>query len=121
MIKDRVTASGVVHFDETGLYTEQKRWWLHVVSTEDLTYYGCHPKRGAAATDDIDILPNFCGVAIHDGWDTYFKYKCGHGLCNVHHLRELKGIEECCKQKWASDMSSLLVEIKECVDKDSSG
>ena len=117
MIKDRVTASGVVHFDETGLYTEQKRWWLHVASTEDLTYYGCHPKRGAAATDDINILPNFSGVAIHDGWDTYFKYKCGHGLCNVHHLRELKGIEECYKQKWASDMSSLLVEIKECVDK----
>lgn len=117
MIKDKVTASGIVHFDETGLYTEQKRWWLHVASTEDLTYYGCHPKRGKAATDDIGILPNFSGIAIHDGWDTYFKYKCGHGLCNAHHLRELKGIGECCKQKWASDMASLLVEIKEAVDK----
>lgn len=116
MIKDKVTASGVVHFDETGLYTEKKRWWLHVASTEDLTYYGCHPKRGKAATDDIDILPNFNGVAIHDGWDTYFNYSCGHGLCNAHHLRELKGIEESCKQKWAPDMASLLVEIKEAVD-----
>ena len=116
MIKDKITASGVVHFDETGLYTEQKRWWLHVASTDALTYYECHPKRGKAATDDIDILPNFNGVAIHDGWDTYFKYKCGHGLCNAHHLRELKGIEECYKQKWASDMASLLVEIKGYVD-----
>jgi transposase len=116
MIKDKITASGVVHFDETGLYTEQKRWWLHIASTDNLTYYGCHPKRGKAATDDIDILPNFSGIAIHDGWDTYFKYSCGHGLCNAHHLRELKGIEECYKQKWASDMSSLLVEIKEAVD-----
>ena len=117
MIKNKVTASGVVHFDETGLYTEQKRWWLHIASTDNLTYYECHPKRGAAATDDIDILPNFSGIAIHDGWDTYFKYKCGHGLCNAHHLRELKGIEESCEQKWASDMASLLVEIKEAVDK----
>jgi len=116
MIKDKITASGVVHFDETGLYTEEKRWWLHVASTDNLTYYGCHPKRGKAATDDIDILPNFNGVAIHDGWDTYFKYSCGHGLCNAHHLRELKGIEECYKQKWASDMASLLVEIKGYVD-----
>lgn len=117
MIKDKVTASGIVHFDETGLYTEEKRWWLHVASTEDLTYYECHPKRGKAATDNIDILPNFSGVAIHDGWDTYFRYKCGHGLCNAHHLRELKAIKECYKQKWASDMASLLVEIKEAVDK----
>jgi len=117
MIKDKVTASGIVHFDETGLYTEKKRWWLHVASTDDLTYYECHPKRGKAATDDIDILPNFSGVAIHDGWDTYFKYSCGHGLCNAHHLRELKAVEESCKQKWSSDMASLLVEIKEAVDK----
>ncbi len=117
MIKDKVTASAVVHFDETGLYTEQKRWWLHVAATEDLTYYACHPKRGKAATDDIDILPNFNGIAIHDGWDTYFKYNCGHGLCNTHHLRELKAIGECCEQKWTSDMASLLVEIKEYVDK----
>jgi transposase len=116
MIKDKITASGIVHFDETGLYTEQKRWWLHVASTDNLTYYGCHPKRGKAATDDLDILPNFNGIAIHDGWDSYFKYSCGHGLCNAHHLRELKGIEECYKQKWASDMASLLVEIKEAVD-----
>jgi len=39
MIKDKITASPVVHFDETGLYTEKKRWWLHVASTDALTYY----------------------------------------------------------------------------------
>lgn len=115
-IKDKITASPVVHFDETGLYTEEDRWWLHIASTEYLTYYGCHPKRGKAATDDMDILPNFSGIAVHDGWDTYFRYKCGHGLCNAHHLRELKGIEEFSGQKWAPDMASLLVEIKEAVD-----
>lgn len=116
-IKDKIAACDVVHFDETGLYTEKKRWWLHVAATDYLTYYGCHAKRGAAATDDMDILPNFSGIAVHDGWDTYFRYKCGHGLCNAHHLRELKGIEECWGQRWASDMASLLVEIKEAVDK----
>jgi len=116
MIKDRVTTSPVVHFDETGLYTEGDRWWLHVAATDDLTYYGCHPKRGVAATDDIGILPNFSGVAVHDGWDSYFRYRCGHSLCNAHHLRELKGVEEFSGQKWAPDMTSLLVEIKEAVD-----
>lgn len=116
-IKDKITASPVVHFDETGLYSKGDRWWLHVASTGSLTYYAAHPRRGKAATDVIDILPNFNGVAIHDSWNTYFKYKCSHALCNVHHLRELKGIEEYYNQKWASDMTSLLVDIKRTVDK----
>lgn len=117
MIKDKITASPVVHFDETGLYTEGDRWWLHVASTGSITYYAAHPRRGKAATDVIDILPNFNGVAVHDSWNTYFKYGCSHALCNAHHLRELKEIKECYKQKWAGDMTSLLVEIKETVDK----
>jgi len=116
MIKDKITASPVVHFDETGLYTEGDRWWLHVASTKNLTYYAAHPKRGKATTDVIDILPNFNGVAVHDFWNTYFKYKCSHALCNAHHLGDLKGIEECYSQKWAIDMTSLLVDIKRTVD-----
>lgn len=116
-IKQQIIASAVVHFDETGLYAEDSRWWLHSASTEHLTYYAAHPRRGKAATDDIDILPKFLGVAVHDGWNTYFKYSCFHGLCNVHHLRELKALKEFYGCKWADQMASLLIDIKEAVDK----
>jgi len=115
-IKQQIIVSPVVHFDETGMYVDVSRWWLHVASTKYLTYYAAHPRRGKAATDEIDILPNFKGTAVHDCWNTYFKYKCDHGLCNVHHLRDLKAVEELNIQKWTINMTSLLMEIKKTVD-----
>ena len=115
-IKQQIIASPVVHFDETGLYVEKDRWWMHSASTKYLTYYAAHPRRGKAATDEIDILPNFKGTAVHDSWNTYFRYDCNHGLCNAHHLRDLKAVEELDKQKWTIDLTSLLMEIKKTVD-----
>lgn len=116
-IKQQITACPVVHFDETGLYVDVSRWWLHAASTKYLTYYACSLRRGKAATDEIDILPNFKGTAVHDCWNTYFRYDCNHGLCNAHHLRDLKAATEFYGQNWPIDMTDLLLEIKETVDK----
>jgi len=42
-IKDEITASPVIHVDETGMYVDGSRWWLHVASTKNLTYYAAIP------------------------------------------------------------------------------
>lgn len=112
-----VVNSQLAHFDETGMRVEGKLRWLHVASTSTLTHYANHRKRGRVASEEINILPRFEGRAIHDGMRSYMSYSCKHGLCNAHQLRELTFLEEEQSEKWASEMKSLLVEIKHSVEK----
>jgi len=115
-IKQQIMAANVAHFDESGLYVNGKRNWLHVASTTDFTYYASHEKRGQQAMQDIGILPEFNGTAVHDHWKSYFTFSCHHGLCNSHHLRELTYVAEQYQQSWAQDMAELLIEIKDKVE-----
>jgi transposase len=115
-IKAGVTSSSVGHFDETGLRVNSQLWWLHVASTSQLTYYFVHDKRGRAAMDEMDVLPQFKGISVHDGWASYRHYDCAHSLCNAHHLRELRFIVERYEQTWADEVMTLLVNIKTAVD-----
>lgn len=111
-IKQQVTDAAVVNFDETGMRSEGKTQWLHVASTEKLTYYAIHEKRGEKAARDIGILPDFKGTAVHDHWKPYYRFgDCTHAECNAHHLRSLKDIAENYHQDWANDMAGLLIEV----------
>ena len=117
IIKQQLIGADVAHFDESGLRVEGKLNWLHVASTNDLTYYGVHAKRGQVGMRAIGILPEFEGKAVHDHWKSYFTFdNCQHTLCNAHHLRELQFVVDQYEQPWAQEMAQLLLDIKGEVD-----
>ena len=111
--KEQLLKSAVINVDETGTNIGGKLHWSHVISTSVLTYYMIHAKRGSEAIDDMEILPFFDGIAVHDHWKAYNKYECTHSFCNAHILRELKGIAENENVIWANDMHTLLTSMND--------
>jgi len=116
-VKEKLKKSNVLDFDESGVRIAGILHWLHNTSNDKYTLYVPHRKRGKEAMDEINILPEYKGYAIHDYWQSYLDYNCGHGLCNAHHLRELTFIHEELNQNWALKMKKLLLEIKNETDK----
>jgi transposase len=110
-VHEQITDSPVVHFDETGVRAAGRGRWLHSSSTNTLTFYALHDRRGTEGIDHAGVLPHFQGIAVHDGWPQYRAYTNAiHALCNAHHLRELLAIIEQDPegQSWAAKIDMLL-------------
>lgn len=115
--KAALSSAAVVHFDETGLYEQGRRIWLHSASDASYTYYHADAKRGKEAMDRAGILPGFKGVAVHDHFESYKRYdRCDHAFCNAHHIRELVNAYEQDHKSWAKEMKDLLYEIKDTME-----
>jgi transposase len=97
-----VKTAAVKNLDETGFRVVGKTQWLHVASTKSATYYYVSPRRKS-------LIDGLSGTVVHDHWKSYYNLLgVEHGLCNQHHLRELKAVIEHDKESWASEMMRLL-------------
>jgi transposase len=109
----------VAHFDETGARVDGRLRWLFAASTTRLTFYALHDKRGKDGIDHTGVLPDYTGVAVHDGFKPYRRYTAArHALCNAHHLRELQAVIEqdpAHQQTWARQIDRLLRDLQQAV------
>ena len=114
----QLLATPILHADETSIRIDGKNHWLHSSSAGDLTLSFCHPKRGRAAMDDLNIIPRYRGILIHDRWASYLSYdNCAHALCGCHLLRDLQFIIDANNHAWARSMKKLSKETAYKVSK----
>ena len=116
-VKKELLKEEVIHSDETGINIQGKLHWIHVASSSYLTYYQLHKKRGKIAMDDMGILANYKGTAVHDHWRAYNQYTCNHAYCNAHVLRELTRTSEVENVQWSRDMFNSLTQMNVAVHK----
>jgi hypothetical protein len=106
---ETLLAAPAMHVDETSLRLDKTNHWVHVYSAGQITLKRPHAKRGAAAIDQINIIPRYGGVIVHDCWASYFNYPdCENALCGSHLLRELEFVIESNGYAWARHMKRLL-------------
>jgi transposase len=120
LVRDRIAAAPVAHFDETGLRVQGKLRWVHSASTGNYSLITVHDKRGTDAMDAAGVLPAFTGVAVHDAWAPYDTYTAAtHALCNAHVLRELQAVRDAGPAGdwcWADQVSDALLDMKKLTD-----
>jgi transposase len=123
-VRDRLTEAQVAHFDETGLRVAGRLRWVHSASTDKYVLITVHDKRGVEAMNAAGVLPDFTGIAVHDGWAPYDTYdKATHARCNAHILRELQAVIDHHDQTggenewcWAAQAADALRTMKHLVD-----
>jgi len=117
-LRRQLAAADVLHLDETGTRVSGARYWLHVTATDLLTLLAVHERRGIEAIDDIGVLGEFRGTAVHDGALAYAHYTdCEHALCLAHLLRDLVAVGVWHTQTaWTDAMAELMVEVKRAIE-----
>lgn len=109
-LKALLLNASYLHADETGLNVAGSNLWTHVVCNGDGAILHISPKRGAEGITASDILNNYHGTLIADGWAAYKKLPYIEGIqaCFAHLFRYFKDVSDNYQQTWSTKMASLL-------------
>lgn len=108
-LKDILSQASYLHADETGLNVAGKNMWAHVVCNDDATLLQISHKRGMEGISASNVLNNYTGMLIVDGFSAYKSLPQIAGIqsCFAHLFRYFKDLTDNYNQSWAQKMSCL--------------
>ena len=102
--------------DETPIRSSGGGSYVHTISTDTLTLLAHHARRGIDAILDVDVLPGYRGVIMHDGLSTYAVAElaqAGHAQCHAHLDRHLIAVGVWWKHtEWTTRMRQVLTDAQ---------
>ncbi|QJD84993.1 IS66 family transposase [Cohnella herbarum] len=110
VIKAQLRKEPFICCDETPMRLNGKQQHLHTHSSAEWTLLHMNEKRCGPAFTEMDVLPAYKGIVVHDCFSSYFKSDVtfSHALCNAHLLRDCQGIVDHNRHQWAAQMKELL-------------
>ena len=96
----RVTKDGEKETVEHSTYNA----YIRTYSNNTTTLLTANGHKDIQSVETDGILPAYCGVLCHDHEAKFYHYGDAHATCGAHLLRELSGLFELYKLKWADDV-----------------
>jgi len=131
-LRQEILNSKVVNTDETPVRTTERleiddygkeiletaksktfKVFIRVYCTLSATFFTLNAHKGDFGVLRDGILAIFSGILCHDHDIKLYKYGTGHGTCNEHLSRDLKGLTELWKVTWGEKFRTLLFEMND--------
>jgi transposase len=126
-----VLSANVLNVDETPVKSGQtyvEKGGKQVLKTKERTTFNVsvrthscetavlmtlNPQKDDKGIEKDGILPAYNGILSHDHDKKFYKYGELHATCGAHLLRNLKGLAESCKIKWAETFRQFYTKLNE--------
>lgn len=108
----KIMNSKSVYVDETSLRIDGKNFWIWTFTTDDEKFYVIRDSRGKKVVKEI--LGNYKGVVVRDGWKAYNNFGIATQRCWAHIKREAEQISDHCNEakEFYENLMSLFTNTK---------
>lgn len=118
-IKEEMLKSPIINNDETPYNLNGKQKYAIGAFTETLSAIECNGGREKEAFDKMNIFPRYSGIIMGDHYAVNESFQGQSAFCNIHPIRDARGVLDIRKDSNASEYIKCILSIKEEVEQSS--